>query len=257
MGMRRTDKDVHIHIRPLLAVVAAAVCALSLSAVSSASAASPITGLWALDEGSGQAARDISGYGNHGTLGSSARADAADPSWIALPGSRYFRRSALRFGGDDYVTVADSTTLEPANVSIGAVVRATSPGAFRYVVSKGAIQCRTASYGLYTGRDGGLVFYVSNGVEYSISPDAGTDIWDGRWHLVLGTFDGSVVRLSVDGRQIGEGTPTNMTLAYGFPDNDRFYIGDYRGTCATPLGFVGDIDAVAVGNRAFTWSLNS
>jgi hypothetical protein len=106
----------------------------------------------------------------------------------------------------------------------------------------------TASYGLYTGTGGGIVFYVSNGVSVSLSPDAGAQIWDGDWHRVLGTFDGAVVRLYVDGREVGTGTPSNVVLAYGLPDNDRFYIGDYRGTCTSSLGFVGDIDAVRVGN---------
>jgi hypothetical protein len=215
----------------------------------------PILGAWPIDEGSGQTVRDFSGQRNNGILGATAAADAGDPAWIALPSSRWYKRSALRFGGDDFVTVADSPTLEPANISVGAVVRATgSPGSYRYVVSKGALQCTTASYGLYTGRDGGLIFYVSNGIEYALSADAGAQLWDGAWHVVLGTFDGGRVRLFVDGQEVGAATPTSISLAYGFPDNDAFYIGDYRGTCANPLGFIGDIDAVAVANRAITWS---
>jgi hypothetical protein len=215
----------------------------------------PIMGAWLIDEGAGQNVRDISGRSNHGVLGATAAADAGDPAWIGLPSSRYYKRSALRFGGDDYVSVADSATLEPAKITVGAVVRAsTTPGTNRYVVSKGALQCQTASYGLYTGRNGGLVFYVSNGVDYVLSADAGTQLWDGDWHVALGTFDGTRVRLFVDGKQVGTGTQTSISLAFGFPDNDAFYIGDYRGTCATPLGFVGDIDAVAIANRAIDWS---
>jgi Concanavalin A-like lectin/glucanases superfamily len=215
----------------------------------------PILGAWPIDEGAGQTVRDLSGKRNNGVLGATTAADAGDPAWIALPGSRYVKRNALRFGGDDYVTVADSLTLEPKNISVGAVVRATgSPGPFRYVVSKGALQCQTASYGLYTGTDGGLIFYVSNGLQYVLSADAGKELWDGAWHVVLGTFDGGRVRLFVDGKEVGTETPTSILLAYGLPDNDAFYIGDYRGTCASPLGFVGDIDAVAVADRAITWT---
>jgi hypothetical protein len=215
----------------------------------------PLLGLWPIDERSGQTVHDYSGRANHGVLGATSAADAGDPSWIALPSTKHYKRSALRFGGGDYVTVADSSTLEPSHISVGAVVRApTSPGAFRYVVSKGALECQTASYGLYTGADGGLRFYVSNGVESVLSPDAGSQLWDGAWHVALGTFDGGVVRLFVDGHQIATGTPTSLTLAYNFPTNDNFYIGDYRGSCANPLGFIGDVDAVAVANRAFDWS---
>lgn len=216
----------------------------------------PLMGAWLLDEGSGQSARDVSGKANHGTLGATtASGEASDPSWVLVSSGRYYTRNALRFGGDDYLTVADSATLEPQRISIGAVVRATgSPGSFRYIASKGALQCETASYGLYTGPDGGLRFYVSDGVSYALSPDAGSTLWNGAWHVVLGTFDGGVVRLFVDGREVGTGTTTSIAMAYGFPTNDGFYIGDYRGSCASPLGFVGDIDAVAVANRAINWS---
>lgn len=230
--------------------------ALGLAAVPAATASDhPIMGLWPIDEGSGQAVRDFSGKANHGTLGATSAADAGDPSWIAVSSSRYYKRNALHFAGDDYVTVPDSTSLEPAHISVGAVVRATgSPGQYRYIVSKGALECQTASYGLYTGIDGGLRFYVSNGLEYVLSADAGTQLWDGKWHVALGTFDGGLVRMFVDGHEIGTGTPTGISLAFGFATNDNFYIGDYRGGCADPHGFVGDIDAVAVANRAYDWS---
>lgn len=238
-----------------LAAAAIAGLALGVTAAPAGAHGNPIMAAWPIDEGAGQGLRDVSGHGNRGVLGGSSAADAGDPAWIVLSSSRHYTRSALRFSGDDYVTVADSATLEPTRISVGAVVRATgSPGAFRYVVSKGALQCVTASYGLYTGRDGGLIFYASDGTQVVLSADAGAGLWDGAWHVVLGTFDGAVVRLFVDGREVGSGTPTSISLAFGFPDNDAFYIGDYRGTCANPLGFVGDVDAVAVADRAIDWS---
>jgi hypothetical protein len=243
-----------IRVRALITAAALITFAALGASTPALAADNPLLGLWPIDEGSGQSVRDYSGKSNHGVLGATSAADAGDPSWVALPGTKYYRRSALHFAGDDYVTVPDTPTLEPTRISVGAVTRATSPGAFRYVVSKGALQCQTASYGLYTGTDGGLRFYVSNGIDSALSADAGTGIWDGAWHVALGTFDGGVVRLFVDGREIGTGTPTNLTLAYNLPTNDNFYIGDYRGSCANPLGFIGDIDAVAVANRAFEWS---
>jgi hypothetical protein len=241
----------HCRSRMLRTVVATTACTLGLSGADGAWAHGSLSGRWRLDEGAGQRVRDSSGNHNDGMLGSTPGADAADPSWFSVSGRHHSRRSALRFNGANYVTVPGSATLEPARLSVSAVVRASaSPGPFRYVVSKGALQCVTASYGLYTGTGGGIVFYVSNGVSVSLSPDAGAQIWDGGWHRVRGTFDGGVVRLYVDGRQVGTGTPSDVVLAYGLPDNDRFYIGDYRGTCTGPLGFVGDIDAVRVGNLA-------
>ena len=99
--------------------------------------------------------------------------------------------------------MADAPSLEPDGVTVLARVRSTGPGAFRYVMSKGAFQCENASYGLYTGESGGLVFYVSDGTPLHLSADAGAGIWDGNWHTVRGAFDGQELRLYVDGAQVG------------------------------------------------------
>ena len=73
--------------------------------------------------------------------------------------------------------------------------------------------CAAASYGLYTGPNGGLEFYVSSsrGTVYVRSPDAGAGVWDGGWHMVVGTYDGNTVRLFVavrltPGRRITAGS---------------------------------------------------
>ncbi len=47
-----------------------------------ASADSGLVGYWQMDEGSGQVVSDLSYFGNHGTLGSSASSDSKDPVWV-------------------------------------------------------------------------------------------------------------------------------------------------------------------------------
>ena len=123
------------------------------------------------------------------------------------------------------------------------------PRDFRYVVAKGANGCIAASYGLYSGPDGGLEFYVAQGKGsiYARSPDAGQRAWDGDWHLAVGTYDGSTVRLYLDGVEVGTGTPWPGSLEYLLPSSNDFYIGDYPG-CADHE-FLGAIDDVAVWNR--------
>jgi Concanavalin A-like lectin/glucanases superfamily len=127
-----------------------------------------------------------------------------------------------------------------------------SPGDYSYIVAKGATGCIAASYGLYTGPAGGLMFYVSKsrGSAYTRSPDAGTGVWDGQWHMVIGTYDGGAVRLYVDGNEVGSGTARQGPLEYLLPDSNDFFIGDYPG--CEQRGFKGDIDEVSVWGGAFT-----
>jgi hypothetical protein len=199
---------------------------------------------WPMNEGSGQVVHDLSGNGNNGVLGGSAAVEASDPSWIhgGLLG-------ALHFGGGQFVTVPDSASLDPAQVTVLALVRgAASPGIWRYVVSKGALGCTAGSYGLYTGWGGGIAFYIWNGSNAYISPEASPAIWDGKWHVVAGTYDGTTVRLYVDGSEVGSGTtvPLPGAIAYNLPIGTA-QAGGYGGC---DLSFVGDIDEVSIWNGA-------
>jgi hypothetical protein len=68
---------------------------------------------------------------------------------------------------------------------------------------------------------------------------------------VSGTFDGSTVRVFVDGRAVGGAfaTPPGTAIEYAsMPDTT--YVGTYVGTCELP--FVGDIDLVRIWSTAQT-----
>ena len=244
-NMKRT-KQFHI-----VGLVSLVILATSSLVHMTGSSDSDIVGDWHLDEGVGQVAGDSSTNGNDGQLGSTPGADANDPTWIC----GIFGTAALHFDGDDFVEVADSPTLEaPAITAEAWVRRLGSPGVYRYILSKGASGCTAASYAIYSGGSGGLHFYIFNGSTFVLSPDAGTSVWDGDWHHVAGSFDGSRVRLYVDGVQIGSGTPTTISIGYGLPNDDRFHIGTYRGPACFNWHFTGDIDEVRVWTRALTAS---
>jgi hypothetical protein len=223
---------------PLLAVT------LALALSTAARADTGLVGDWPLDEGRGQTAADVSGHANTATL-------LGAPSWIAGHSG-----TALAVDGSGSgARVADNPSLEPATaITVSAwVQRSGSPGAYRYIVGKGATGCTAASYALYSGPNGGLSFYVlgpASDALYTRSPDAGLGVWDGAWHDVTGTFDGSVVRLYVDGREIGSGTPHTGAITYGLPDSNDLFIGHYPG-CAS-RDFVGVIDEPRIWSRALS-----
>jgi Concanavalin A-like lectin/glucanases superfamily len=199
------------------------------------------TGTWQLNEGSGTIAHDVSGHGDNGAV-------SGDAAW-----TRGRFQGGLAFDGNDgMVDVPNAPIFDSPAVTVSAWVKApASPGAAKYIVAKGANSCTAASYGLYTGASGGLEFYVAgnNGTSWTLSPDAGRGVWNGAWHNVIGTYDGSTVKLYVDGAEVGSGTPGSGPIAYGLPDGNDLTIGNY-GSCNDQLDFTGAIDQVRIFDRA-------
>jgi hypothetical protein len=222
-------------------LIAGLASAIVLAAAGPAAANVLPVGAWDFNEGSGAVAHDTSliNHDNGAVQGGA--------QWTH---GRFW--DALSFDGNAAaVDVPSANALQPAKVTVSAWVNdSSSPGDFKYIVGKGSNDCSAASYALYTGANGGLEFYTStnNGLTYTLSPDAGTGIWDGKWHSVIGTFDGSTVSLYVDGKEIGSGTPDTSPIAYGLPSTSDLVIGNYP-SCAG-LGFNGAIDAVKVFDRA-------
>ncbi|MGZ6713097.1 MAG: LamG domain-containing protein, partial [Solirubrobacteraceae bacterium] len=216
----------------------------ALTAAPALGATGPV-GIWTLDEGSGTTVTDGSGNGNNGVL-------SGGTTWV--PG---ISGSAVGFDGfSGQIKVEDNDALEPAGaITVSAWVKhAGSPGTYRYIVAKGGNGCIAASYGLYSGPSGGLQFYVSqhHGSVYARSPDAGQGIWDANWHLAVGTYDGTTIRLYVDGVEVGSGTAWTGALEYLLPSSNDFYIGNYP-SCQDHW-FAGAIDDVMVWGRALSAS---
>ena len=227
----------------------AAVAAACLIAPSASIASGPLAGWWPMNEGSGQTVYDWSGNDNHGTLGSTPGVDANDPAWTnGMSGAG----RALAFDGEDFVTIPASRSLEPRRLTVSTwLKRDTTPGLFKYIVAKGGQACDSASYGMYTGSQGGLAFYVFDGTNYFVSPEAPESVWNGKWRNAAGTFDGSKVRLYVDGRQVGSGTPVPAGTAIAYPlENGGGGFGDYPNHACANLKLHGDIDTVRIWNQA-------
>ena len=240
-----SNAAMRVRTRSLLAAGLSA-AALSVLPATAGADGFPLVGWWPMNEGSGQVIRDWSGHGNNGTLGNSAGADDQDPAWIR----GVFSGSALSFGGNDMVRIPDSTSLEPANVTVAAWIRGTSsPGQYKYVVGKGANGCNSGSYGLYTLRQRRAWPSTSATASQKFvrSPEAPTSIWDGKWHNAAGTFDGRRCASSSTASRSARARPSSTPIVYNPPDGGGV-IGNYGGTC--DLFFVGDVDGVQIWSRA-------
>jgi hypothetical protein len=220
------------------AASALACAALAVMAGPAHADAPGLVAQWRFDEPDGQSALDDGPFGLTGQLGASAEPDAADPVRIAGASG-----GALHFDGGELVGLPESSRLELQAMTIQAVVRAPeSPGAWRYVLSRSARGCFAGSYGLYTAAAGGIALYVFDGRRYVVSAVARVqDVWDGRWHRIAATFDGSALRLYVDGRPVGAPMAAPLRVDYSTTSQSAA-IGSYLGRCN--LSYRGDLDLV-------------
>ena len=226
---------------------ASAAAVLGLGAQPAPAAVEPtVIGQWRFDERDGQVASDDGPHRLNGQLGLTAAPDAADPVRIAGASGQ-----AVAFEGNASIALPAADVLAVQRLSAETVVRApASPGAFRYLVSRGSHGCFAGSYGLYTAAAGGIALYVFDGTRYVVSATARpADVWNGAWHHVAGTFDGRALRLFVDGQPVGEPMAAPPQIDYA-QTAARTIFGQYAGGCE--LGFRGDMDLVRLHSAALS-----
>ena len=229
-----------------------------------------LVGQWHFDQyaGSGASATTPDSSGDGGT-GSFANTPTLAPGRFASAFNGPLAAEPMMVSG---TSGNGSWALEPSGaVSVTAWVKYTgNPGVLKYIVAKGDFRyvpngsdCAGGSYALYTGYNGrpGLTFYVTAADGNSQASPNLTDtskVFDGQWHAVTGTYDGSNARLYVDGAlvpgaQAGTGSGA---IRYGgsLQQHSDFGVGAYpdHGTCPDNTRFPGAIDEVRVHNRALT-----
>lgn len=158
--------------------------------------ASTLVGYWKLDEGAGSIARDHTRISRDGAI--------VGCQWV--PGKF---GSALKFNGaGDYLRIPASVSIERSSITLMAWVKFDgfpSPSSYKgnpdsTILAKGNNDTIPGFLALeQTGRDPELFqFYINEGGEIYRATGT-TDIIEGIWYHVAGTYDGHVLRLYVNG----------------------------------------------------------
>lgn len=194
-----------------------------------------------LNEASGAIAADATGHGNTGLLGNGHVFGVQG----ALAGSA---DTALRFEGSfsglDLGRTVDFAGTQPYTLELWAKIRK-SDGVYRHLFKKsvGDIATRNA-FGVYV-QGGNLVFErIVNGTYLDVR--TATALLMDRWAHIASVFDGTFIRLYVDGIEAARVADTRAAAAI----DASCYIGCGDGFDTNV--FDGDVDEVAVYNKALT-----
>jgi hypothetical protein len=200
--------------------------------------ATPLKGVWHLDENTGTTAYDDSGNGNNGTL-------INGPTWTA---GKF--KSALSFDGtNDHVDCGNSSTLNIETCTVAAWIKTTST----------AIGCILTKMDTSLKRPYELIINnppypnkvelnTYDGTNYPRCPST-TSVNNDKWHFIVGVRNrtANTLKIYVDGSL--ERTVTDTTSVGGTLNTVNFWVG---GRTVNSEYFAGIIDEVSVFNRALS-----
>jgi len=204
-----------------------------------------LVGYWSMDEGAGNKAYDQSGNINAGTL------TQMDPATDWVDGKL---GKALDFDGvNDYVDMGDINALDGLTKITASAWIKTTKTTETHIVDKSG--CDGATNGgpfelLVNGFTAGkavFAVYKSGGTPNFDYAESSTSVNDNNWYHVVGTYDGSFIRIYVDGVERGSKAASGWTLS---SSTGFVQMGGYCNNNSYPWN--GLIDEVRVYNRALS-----
>jgi len=209
----------------------------------------PSSGLWLMNEGSGNTVQDLSGNGNTGTLAS------------AVVWSTGQFGAAAEFNGDENtrITMPDSPAysgLSQITVSFWMYPHSLETADDTKMVVGKANWNDNREWRVRIEQDGNFIWQISNDGNdpgtNECSVDASNYLTIGKWSHIVGTYDGTTLWLYIDGVQVdtnaGDGGACydgSAVLAIGAAS-------DLGGTA--PDAYDGLVDDVMIYNRALSAS---
>ncbi len=208
-----------------------------------------LVGHWALDETSGTKVTDSSDQGNDGGMSRGFSFDASSEASCPLSGA------ALRFNGtNDFITVSNASSLQITDViTLAAWIKADTFGAGNNVdviARKGGNNPNNYQLAI---ADGAATLFLDDSDSGGFRGD--TLLETDRWYHIAATWDGSAVRIFVNGIQ-DHATPYRFSATLG-TDTRALFIGGHNGaelsdSLSYPDRFDGILDDVRVYHQALS-----
>jgi methionine-rich copper-binding protein CopC len=146
------------------------------------------------DEGNGTVANDSSGNGNNGAINGATWTTGKSEGGLSFDGI------------NDYVDLGDPLSLQPGNVSVSAWFKTTATNGV--IVRK-----RAYGYGLDIVGSGKISFWIYNSAGILSKTQSPLAYNNNAWHHAVGVYDGSTVKLYIDGNQVASASAG--TIFYG------------------------------------------
>lgn len=93
----------------------------------------------------------------------------------------------------------------------------------------------------------GIVWHIGNGTWGKVQTSGFSMINDGKWHYLVGTWDGSLAKLYIDANLIGQATKTSIVYT-----SCGFSLGNYYTNTTANIMFDGYLDEVRIRAIALT-----
>jgi hypothetical protein len=208
---------------------------------------SGLVGEWLFDSNNGSTTYDTSGFGNDGMLAPTGTAPDTSPSEVSgYCGQAY-----------DFDTTTDGIKIlggvaNPLNVSYITVSFLIYPTVYGKVIMKDNENATDpGTYQVEINSSNRFVFACFTGSGRVIKDVVSDAIAMNRWYHVACTFDGSMMRIYLDGTLNSESSSGSITILYNDVSNFSTHIGKVPST-GTTSSFLGKIDNVRIYNRALS-----
>ena len=217
----------------------------------SASLQNGLLGYWRFDEKATQTVFDSSGNANDGTIVSGGRTEGRFGGALTFSGSNNSHASVPRRPNSSLFDIADQMT-----VSVW-VYPTSLPDGFRAVVqSQIGTLVHPDQFYLGFGPRNGSIWYKWHLAANDFGSNANGDIYEGvpetnRWIHMVGTCDGTIMRLYVDGTEVG----TFAVQGDIRIDDNPIVIGSEENSSEPQVvtrGFRGHVDELRIYNRALS-----